>query len=54
MSGYMSHEMLTPLKCMSLLTTKISESSGSKLDEECRHHLKVMSQTIEILLSSIK
>jgi light-regulated signal transduction histidine kinase (bacteriophytochrome) len=51
MSSYLSHEMITPLRCVQKLTKKINKSTQKS---ETEHYSQVVDQTIHLLLSNIK
>ena len=50
MSGYMSHEMITPLKCIARLSDCIAKEQG----ESNLHYLRVIQSTVQLLVTSIK
>jgi signal transduction histidine kinase len=50
MASYMSHEMITPLQCVSQLADKVSQD----VDLENKYYLRTINTTIKLLLSTIK
>jgi hypothetical protein len=52
MNSYVAHEMLTPLKCIEQLTAKVESSHDTTAEN--KRHLKIVSQTIQLLLINMK
>lgn len=52
MSSYVSHEMLTPLRCMDQVTKTIIDDQTTNDDHSQK--LRIISQTIQFLLSNVK
>ena len=44
MNSFVAHEMLTPLKCIEQLATKVESSKDTSSQD--KHYLKVIGQTI--------
>jgi hypothetical protein len=52
MSSYMSHEMITPLKCLGELAIKVENSFSNSIANT--HYIQVIGQTTQLMLANIR